>query len=181
MSIVENWSTAVIELRLHGYPSVAVDGRPVALTLRHAFALLARLADARGRLSRAALAALLWPGVPLDTARTRLRRLVHELNRRLKLDALTGVADALWLDATRIRLVSFARIPFPKRGARSVAYRAVAAAQGVRVYVDLVAMQVGRAEAGVIYVSALTPAPAAELRRLTNVVAKRAAKAMRGA
>jgi DNA-binding SARP family transcriptional activator len=104
MSIVENWSTAVIELRLHGYPSVAVDGRPVALTLRHAFALLARLADARGRLSRAALAALLWPGVPLDTARTRLRRLVHELNRRLKLDALTGDADALWLDATRIRL-----------------------------------------------------------------------------
>jgi hypothetical protein len=85
------------------------------------------------------------------------------------------------LQGSVVRLVSFARIPFPKRGARSVAYRAVAAAQGVRVYVDLVAMQVGRAEAGVIYVSALTPAPAAELRRLTNVVAKRAAKAMRGA
>lgn len=85
------------------------------------------------------------------------------------------------LQGTVVRLTSFARFPFPKRGARSVAYRALATVQGVRVYVDLVAMQVGRAEAGVVYVSALTPAPAAELRRLTNVVAKRAAKAMRGA
>jgi hypothetical protein len=46
------------------------------------------------------------------------------------------------------------------------------------VYVDLVAMQVGRAQAGVVYVSALAPAPQGELRRLTNLVAKRAAKAM---
>ena len=82
------------------------------------------------------------------------------------------------LEGTVVRLVSFARIAFPKRGARSVAYRALASVQGVRVYVDLVAMQVGRAQAGVVYVSALAPAPARELRRLTNLVAKRAAKAM---
>lgn len=85
------------------------------------------------------------------------------------------------LQGSVVRLASFGRITFPRRGTRSVAYRAVATVQGVRVYVDLVAIQVGRAEVGVIYVSALTPPPGAELRRLTNVVAKRAAKAMRGA
>lgn len=85
------------------------------------------------------------------------------------------------LQGSVVRLASFGRIAFPLRGTRSIAYRAVATVQGVRVYVDLVAMQVGRAEAGVIYVSALTPPPGAELRRLTNVVAKRAAMAMRGA
>ncbi len=85
------------------------------------------------------------------------------------------------LQGTVVQLTSFGRIAFPKRGARSVAYRALATVQGVRVYVDLVAMQVGRAQAGVVYVSALTPAPPGELRRLTNVVAGRAAKAMGGA
>jgi hypothetical protein len=85
------------------------------------------------------------------------------------------------LQGSVVRLMSFGRIAFPKRGARSVAYRALASVQGIRVYVDLVAMQVGRAQAGVIYVSALSPAPAGEVRRLTNLVAKRAVIAMRGA
>jgi hypothetical protein len=84
------------------------------------------------------------------------------------------------LRGTVVRLVSFKRVPFPKRGARSVAYRALATIEGVRVYVDVVAMQVSRAQASVVYVSALIPAPQGELRRLTNIVAKRAAKAMAG-
>ena len=83
------------------------------------------------------------------------------------------------LQGTAVQLASFRRMSFPPRGTRSVAYRAVATVQGVRVFVDLVAMQVSRAQAGVVYVSALTPAPAAELRRLTALVAKRAEKAMR--
>jgi hypothetical protein len=78
-----------------------------------------------------------------------------------------------------VRLVSFARIPFPRRGDRSVAFRAIAAQQGLRVYVDVVAMQVSRAEATVAYASALSPPPQEELRRLTGIVATRAAKAMR--
>jgi hypothetical protein len=53
--------------------------------------------------------------------------------------------------------------------------------QGVRVYFDFVAMQVSRAQIAVGYISALTPPPQAELRRLSAVVAKRAANAMRGA
>ena len=90
-----------------------------------------------------------------------------------------GLRDEL--QGTAVRLVSFERFAFPRRGERSVAYRALATVQGVRVYVDLVAMQVGRAQAGVIYVSALVPAPGEELQRVTALVAKRAAKAMCGA
>jgi DNA-binding SARP family transcriptional activator len=99
MSIVQDSPSAVIELRLHGYPSVSVDGRAVPLALKHAFALIARLADARGRLSRASAAALLWPDAPEAVGRSRLRRLVHELNRRLRLAWVAGDADSLWLDA----------------------------------------------------------------------------------
>jgi hypothetical protein len=69
---------------------------------------------------------------------------------------------------------------FPARGDRSVAYRAVATQQGIRLYIDVVAMRVSRAEAGVLYVTALGPPPQGELRRLTALVAARGAKAMRG-
>jgi len=85
------------------------------------------------------------------------------------------------LQSSNMRLVSLKRIPFPSRGTRSVAYRAVATLQGVHVYVDVVSMQISRAEAGVIYVNALAPPPENEFRRLTGLVATRAQKAMRGA
>ena len=99
MSTVDSSPSAVIELRLHGYPSIAVDGRAVPLALKHAFALVARLAEARARLSRGSAAALLWPDAPEAVGRTRLRRLLHELNRRLGLPFVAGDADSLWLDA----------------------------------------------------------------------------------
>lgn len=79
------------------------------------------------------------------------------------------------------RLVSFKRLPFPRRGDRSIAYRAIATQQGLRVYIDVVAIGVGRAQAAVIYGTILAPPPQGELRRLTGVVATRAQKAMRGA
>ena len=85
------------------------------------------------------------------------------------------------LQSSTMRLVSLKRIPFPSRGTRSVAYRAVATLHGVHFYVDVVSMQVSRAVAGVIYVNALAPPPQSEVRRLTGLVATRAQKAMRGA
>jgi hypothetical protein len=81
---------------------------------------------------------------------------------------------------TTARLISLKPISFPRRAQRSVAYGAVALVQGVRVYLDIVAMQESRAEAWVIYVTALAPPPAGELRRLTSVVERRMEKAMRG-
>jgi hypothetical protein len=82
---------------------------------------------------------------------------------------------------TAVRFVSFKRLAFPRRGQRSVAFRATVTQQGLRLYLDMVAMQVSRAQAAVIYVSGLTPPPADELRRLTGLVAARATKAMRSA
>jgi hypothetical protein len=79
------------------------------------------------------------------------------------------------------RFVSFKRLAFPPRGDRSVAYRAIATQQGIHLYIDVVAMQIGRAQAAVIYGSALVPPPQSELKRVTATVATRARKAMRGA
>jgi hypothetical protein len=84
------------------------------------------------------------------------------------------------LQGAAVRLLSFKKLSFPKRGQRSIAYRAVATQQGIRVYIDLVAMQVSRAQAAVIYSSALAPPPSGELRRLSALVEKRAERAMRG-
>lgn len=85
------------------------------------------------------------------------------------------------LQGAAVRLVSFKRIVFPSRGSRSVAYQAVANVQGIRVFVDLVAMQVVRAQLAVMYINALAPPAQSEVRRLTALVATRAQKAMRGA
>jgi hypothetical protein len=89
-----------------------------------------------------------------------------------------GVRSEIRGPATR--LVSFARMAFPPRGDRSVAFRGVATQQGVRLYLDVVAIQVSRSQSAVIYITALAPPPQSELRRLTALVAKRAASAMRG-
>jgi hypothetical protein len=80
-----------------------------------------------------------------------------------------------------VRLLSFKTVPFPRRGDRSIAFRTVAALQGIRIFVDQVAVQVGRAQLAVTYTSALSPPPQGELRRLTRAVAARATRAMRGA
>lgn len=79
-----------------------------------------------------------------------------------------------------VRVLSFRRIPFPGRAQRSLAYRLVAAQQGIRVHLDVIAMQHSRAQAGIVYGSALAPPPRAEELRLSALVAKRMAAAMRG-
>lgn len=79
------------------------------------------------------------------------------------------------------RLVSFRKLPFPAFAQRSVLYRVVAEQQGgVRVYLDLVALQHSRAQVAVVYGSGLSPPPAAEERRVAKVTAARMAKAMGG-
>ena len=85
------------------------------------------------------------------------------------------------LRSTTVRLVSFKRISFPKVASRSLAYRVVASRDGVRLYLDLIALQQGRAQVSVVYGTVLTAPPAAEERRVARLVAGRMAKAMRGA
>ena len=94
-------SSPTVHLRLHAYPAIGVAGRGVELPLKGGLALIARLAAASGRLARAAAAALLWPDAEGGLARARLRRLMHDVNRRLGVDLIAGDADTVWLDATR--------------------------------------------------------------------------------
>ena len=94
----------IIHLELHAYPTIRVQGQRVELPLKGGLALIARLAAESDRLSRAAAAALLWPDADAGLGRGRLRRLMHDVNRRLGVDLIAGDADTLWLDAARFEL-----------------------------------------------------------------------------
>ncbi|HSI59754.1 MAG TPA: alpha/beta fold hydrolase [Ideonella sp.] len=86
-----------IQIRLHAYPQLLVDGLAVPLQLKRAWALVASLADAQRKLSRACAANLLWPDAETALGRARLRRLVHQINSVAGLELVTGDADAIWL------------------------------------------------------------------------------------
>jgi DNA-binding SARP family transcriptional activator len=89
----------VLEVRLFGGLSVAVDGRPVELPVdARARELLARLALSAGPQSRSALAGRLRPDVPQDSARKTLRKALYELRRALGQaagDALVVTGDQI--------------------------------------------------------------------------------------
>jgi pimeloyl-ACP methyl ester carboxylesterase len=102
-----------IDLHLHAYPAVRVDGQAVPLALKRGLAALAVLAELRRKVARVQLAALLWPDAAADIGRARLRRVLHECNQALPADLVAGDADALWLndgialdsDVARIRRI----------------------------------------------------------------------------
>jgi hypothetical protein len=77
------------------------------------------------------------------------------------------------------RLVSFKRIPFANVADRTIALRIVGSQRGVRLYLDLIALQEGRAQVSIVYGSAIDAPPTAEEVRLAKAVARRMAKAMR--
>ncbi len=79
------------------------------------------------------------------------------------------------------RFVSYRKVAFPAVAPRTVAYRWVTSANGVRIYADLVFMMRSRAQAAVYFVSPVGPIEKAEEAELARIVAGRMAKAMRGA
>jgi pimeloyl-ACP methyl ester carboxylesterase/DNA-binding SARP family transcriptional activator len=92
-------SSARVQLALHGYPQVLIDGRPAPLKLKRGLALLAYLSQRAQPVGRDALAALLWPDAPAGLGRGRLRRLVHELHDALGAGLVDGDPDTLRLAA----------------------------------------------------------------------------------
>jgi hypothetical protein len=84
------------------------------------------------------------------------------------------------VQGTSVRLVSFRKLSFPRLAQRSVLYRAVADQQGVRIYLDLVALQHSRAQVAIVYGAGVSAPPAAEERRLAKLTAARMAKEMGG-
>jgi len=70
-------------LQTFGFPEIQSDDRPTKLNLRKGLALLIYLAEAQGAVARDVLATLLWPETPQETARARLRRMLHRIERAL--------------------------------------------------------------------------------------------------
>ena len=83
------------------------------------------------------------------------------------------------LRGTSVQLRFFGKLAFRRLGGRSVVYRAVAVQRGVRIYLDLLAIQQTRAQAAVILGSGLVPPPRSVELQLGRLVAGRMAKAMR--
>lgn len=96
----------LIELRLRAYPVVLIDGQAAPLALKRGLALLAVLAELGRKVARSQLGDMLWPDAAADIGRARLRRLVHETNQALGVDAIVGDGDALWPAGEAARLVS---------------------------------------------------------------------------
>ena len=105
----------MLEVRLLGGLSAAVDGRPVELPAdARARELLARLALSPGPHARSALAGRLRPDVPEDSARKTLRNALYELRRALGpagRDAVVVARERIELraDAVRVDVWEFRR------------------------------------------------------------------------
>lgn len=95
-----------IDLRISGYPRVLIDGIERPLKLKRAWAVLVFLFELGRKVSREHLATLLWPDANAALGRTRLRRVVHQLNALLEREVVIGDTDALWLNADVARLRS---------------------------------------------------------------------------
>src|ERR1700675_4677884 len=70
-------------LQTLGFPEIHGDVSPIKLNLRKGLALLIYLAEAQGPVARDVIATLLWPESPGDTARARLRRMLHSIELTL--------------------------------------------------------------------------------------------------
>jgi DNA-binding SARP family transcriptional activator len=66
-------------LQTLGLPEIQSDEGTIKLKLRKGLALLIYLAEAQGAVARDVLATLLWPESPRETARARLRRMLHRV------------------------------------------------------------------------------------------------------
>jgi DNA-binding SARP family transcriptional activator/pimeloyl-ACP methyl ester carboxylesterase len=70
-------------LQTLGFPEIHGNDRPIKLNLRKGLALLIYLAEAQSPVARDVLATLLWPESPRETARARLRRMLHRIELTL--------------------------------------------------------------------------------------------------
>jgi DNA-binding SARP family transcriptional activator len=90
-------------LQVRRYPQLSRHGERVPLNLKHGLALLAYLWANDGRASRSAMAGLLWPETGSGIGRTRLRRLIYQVNASAKTTLVAGDTDTLWLMANSLQ------------------------------------------------------------------------------
>ena len=82
------------------------------------------------------------------------------------------------LRGTAVELRSFRKLAFPRLGQRSLLYRATALQQGIPIYLDLLAIQHGRAQAALILGSGAIPPPRSVELELGRLLSRRMAKAV---
>ncbi len=104
-------STAPLAFRFFGAPKILVGESDARVALKRGVALLAYLAHCKGAAPRGHLAPLLWPDVDDATGRTRLRRLVYNLEDALGRELFDAAGDTLALRAgcASIDTLEFAR------------------------------------------------------------------------
>ena len=94
-----------VALQTLGFPEVYIEGRPGRLALRKAFALLIYLAEAKGPIARDVAATLLWPEAGPETARARLRRILHRIEAALSERILESDRISIcWSPTVRLRV-----------------------------------------------------------------------------
>ncbi len=94
-------------LQTLGFPEIQCHSGPSKLNLRKGLALLIYLAEARGPVARDVIAALLWPESAGETARARLRRLLHRIESVLGQRIFeTDRTSVRWSPAIELRVDS---------------------------------------------------------------------------
>src|SRR6202795_2832204 len=94
-------------LQTLGFPEIHGDVSPIKLSLRKGLALLIYLAEAQGAVARDVIATLLWPESPSDTARARLRRMLHRIELTLGQPVFeTDRTSVRWSPAVELKVDS---------------------------------------------------------------------------
>src|SRR5439155_8661282 len=94
-------------LQTLGFPEIHGDDGPIKLNLRKGLALLIYLAEAQGAVAREVLATLLWPESPRETARARLRRMLHRIELALGRQVFeTDRTSVRWSPAVELQVDS---------------------------------------------------------------------------
>jgi len=94
-------------LQTLGFPEIHSDDRPIKLNLRKGLALLIYLAEAQGAVARDVMATLLWPESPRETARARLRRMLHRIELALGQHVFeTDRSSVRWSPAVELKVDS---------------------------------------------------------------------------
>ncbi|HTE93346.1 MAG TPA: BTAD domain-containing putative transcriptional regulator, partial [Bradyrhizobium sp.] len=98
---------AGFSLQTLGFPEIHGDVSPIKLNLRKGLALLIYLAEAQGAVARDVIATLLWPESPRDTARARLRRMLHRIELTLGQHVFeTDRTSVRWSPAVELKVDS---------------------------------------------------------------------------
>lgn len=113
---------SALELQVFGVPALVVKGRETRLSLKRAVALLAYLSFNAGPVPRTDLAAMLWPEADETVGRTRLRRLVYNIEDVVGRGILESENDCLALMARPVEVDALRFAQFARRAVEAATF-----------------------------------------------------------